>query len=241
MLMKYILVIRYLLLIVFLTLSIRTFSQNLIPNGDFEGVNICTEFNKPCAPQAWRLTSLSLPYYMYVPGTIKNKCVSFKFYNPEHLYYREYLQVPILCPMKKDEFYTFRMSVRTENKCMLNIGVLFTDSIIFNDRNIVLDIKPSIEINSVTNHKWKELQSTYKARGKEKYLIIGYFGKEKIKTRNEIELIVDDVSLKPENIKFMCNDSAYMKLIIDDRNRHTLNHGKLFQDYPYYNSPDYSK
>lgn len=33
-----------------------SFAQNLILNGNFEDVNICTEMNAPCSPEAWRQT-----------------------------------------------------------------------------------------------------------------------------------------------------------------------------------------
>ncbi|MFL5744164.1 MAG: hypothetical protein ACJ751_05830 [Niastella sp.] len=32
-------------------------SQNLIANGSFEDANLCTEFHKYCAPEAWIATS----------------------------------------------------------------------------------------------------------------------------------------------------------------------------------------
>src|ERR1043165_9157244 len=43
--------------------SIHAWSQNLIPNGGFEDENICTEYIKNCAPEAWIATSLYANYY----------------------------------------------------------------------------------------------------------------------------------------------------------------------------------
>ncbi|MBS1567552.1 MAG: hypothetical protein JST39_24420, partial [Bacteroidetes bacterium] len=40
-------------LFLFLLLSVRGFSQELLANGSFEDKNMCTEYNKDCAPEAW--------------------------------------------------------------------------------------------------------------------------------------------------------------------------------------------
>jgi hypothetical protein len=36
---------------------ITGYSQNLVANGSFEDANLCTEFQKYCAPEAWVATS----------------------------------------------------------------------------------------------------------------------------------------------------------------------------------------
>ena len=55
--------IRILLVSVFLTAVVSLSGQNLISNPGFEDENICTEYNKNCAPEGWIAVSLYANYY----------------------------------------------------------------------------------------------------------------------------------------------------------------------------------
>src|SRR4051812_34666578 len=52
---------RFFALILLLPMGLS--AQNLLMNGSFEDENICTEFIKNCAPEAWISTSLKADYY----------------------------------------------------------------------------------------------------------------------------------------------------------------------------------
>src|SRR5690348_12319132 len=104
------------------------YSQNLVANGSFEDANLCTEYQKYCAPEAWIATSRQADYYFadlskaydgyrYVAltaGSISKKGV------------RNFIRTPLLCGLRKGHQYIIEFYVSATNKILDSIGVYFS-------------------------------------------------------------------------------------------------------------------
>src|ERR1035437_4816281 len=76
------------------------FSQNLIPNSGFDDVNTCFENQSGCSPKAWKYSCNIIPKYYYNKKLNIYDIAILMFYKLEPQI-RDYLEVPILCPLVK--------------------------------------------------------------------------------------------------------------------------------------------
>lgn len=199
-------------------------SQNLIPNPSFEDINVCTEHSAPCAPSGWITPSPFLPEYTGRPG---EKHISLIAFNSSKKNIRQYVQTRILCPLEKGESYTFSISLK-QSQCIIgSIGILFLDSLIYTDQDVLIKQKPTIDltddISKYSNRKqknWITIESKYIATGKEKYILIGNFQNENEQTRDYIEkqkafssyrYSIDNVSLINPKSDSLCDFSENIK------------------------------
>jgi outer membrane protein OmpA-like peptidoglycan-associated protein len=225
------------------SLSLDCYPQNLIANGSFEDANTCTESDAECAPEAWKTTSPFLLVY----GGQSNKCVAFTVFNPSVPNTRKYLQIKLLCPLVKDKLYRFSLRLVPGSMQIESIGVLFSDSIIFYNRDILIRIKPTIDFSSqmskIPKRKrsdWNHFTIEYKAQGFEKYLIIGNFQPDAEQIRTFVDkpknftnysYSIDDVELIPIDSIELCPDYEKIKEKLYSLNdRHPLKRYNLFGD-----------
>jgi outer membrane protein OmpA-like peptidoglycan-associated protein len=227
-------------------LGLNCFPQNLIANGSFEDTNTCSESDAECSPEAWKTTS---PLLLVYQGQ-SNKYVGFTIFNQSIHNTRQYLQIKLLCPLVKDKRYKLSLKLLPGQIQVESIGALFSDSIIFYNRDILINIKPTIDfqgqISKTTMRKrndWNEFTIEYKAQGFEKYLIIGNFQSDSEQKRNFLEkpkdftnylYNIDDIELIPiDNIE-ICPDYDKVKEILYSLNgRHPLRRYNLFgEDVP---------
>ena len=115
-------------LILALFISEISSAQNLVANGDFEHENICTEYTKNCAPEAWIATSLYANYYFdkaplahqgrhfvgVSAGSIRSKNV------------RNFVRTTLLCGLRKGKQYRLEMYVNSPHDILDSIGAYFT-------------------------------------------------------------------------------------------------------------------
>jgi outer membrane protein OmpA-like peptidoglycan-associated protein len=225
------------------SLGLDCYPQNLIANGSFEDANTCTESDAECAPEAWKTTSPFLLVY----GGLSNKSVAFTVFNPSVPNTRKYLQIKLLCPLVKDKLYRFSLRLVPGSMQIESIGVLFSDSIIFYDQDILIKIKPTIDLSSQMlkilkrrKREWNQFTVEYRALGFEKYLIIGNFQSdaEQIRTfvdkpKNFTNYLygIDDVELIPIDSIDLCPDYEKIKEKLYSLNdRHPLKRYNLFGD-----------
>lgn len=181
-------------LFVLLSLSTILHSQNLVPNGDFEGVK------GRSSPRPWSFIN-TIDYFVYKPGDIpdpvdKNqklrKAHSGKGYAGMRIWgaYREYLQVKLTAPLKKDKKYSFRMYVAVSpygNALAKTLCANFSKKgIALSDYTVVNKTKPQVTFTLPRSTKdsldWFLLKGTFVAKGGERYLSVGHFT-DRFKTR----------------------------------------------------------
>ncbi|MEO5594453.1 MAG: hypothetical protein ABIR15_21965, partial [Chitinophagaceae bacterium] len=186
--------------------------QNIVPNGDLEDVNICTEWNAPCSPSAWFIVKQYIPggYYHQYP----DKAASGKQYFDLRVVIngrgRQYWQTKLLCKLVPGEKYevSVKVSAAGIGPNLHDIGFYFTNSFIFSYNDTLL--QPPVYINFLDakvkglKHNWFQLTKEFTATGDESCLIIGNFNAEDnqsiIKQRNSsyfINLMIDDITVTP--------------------------------------------
>ena len=191
------------------------YSQNLVANGSFEDANLCTEYHKYCAPEAWIATSHEANYYYgdmsiafdgyrYVgltAGSVNRRGV------------RNFIRTQLLCGLRKGNQYNVEFYVSATNKVLDSIGVYFSPEDLLYDRRNFKDIQPvywyirSSVAASQPSTKWQKVQFVYTATGNEAFLTIGLFkrvdytGSIKPDFQDEYYFLLDKVSLTPVNAK----------------------------------------
>ena len=82
-------------------------AQNLLPNPSFEDENICTEYIKNCAPEAWIATSLYANYYFdqLARSYDGNHFIGLSAGSVVRKGIRNFLRTRLLCGMRKDRQY----------------------------------------------------------------------------------------------------------------------------------------
>ncbi len=155
-----------------LFLCFNVYGQELIPNPGFDDVNICHKYHEPCSPKAWRSTSLKLVGYDY-------GLVSVLFYDKARNFDRKFIQTDLLCPLQENVEYILKMKIRPDQFRINQLGVLFTDDLIFSRNNknfenqetdVDFVLPPEIKEN-----EWIVLEQIYRAKGGEQSIIIGNF------------------------------------------------------------------
>jgi outer membrane protein OmpA-like peptidoglycan-associated protein len=230
-------------LLVFLiiqAIGIKCFSQNLIANGSFDDTNICTEFNAPCSPAAWKTTSPYLLEYF-------DHYVGFTIFNTSKVAVRKYLQTKLLCPLIKDQLYKFSVRLKPGTVIIESFGVLFSDSALFYNNNALIKMKSSIDltreyskISKKERKDWIKIQMDYKANGTEKFFIFGNFQLDreqdrlfltKPKTFTDYDYYVDDIELIQEGKIELCPDyESNRKFLYSLHDRHPLERETLFHE-----------
>ncbi len=196
---------------IFQFISTICISQNLIINGDFEDVNICTEHNAPCSPEAWRLTSALLPEYSNNYG---KHSVGIVVLNPSVKNIRSYLQSRLSFPLSKGKRYRLKMDICPGDIFINEIGIVFSDTIILTKEDILLKKTPDFEFKN--NKKllhynkgkdWLRLEKEFVANSNALFMIIGSFLNDdeliykfssgKFKKYNNYFYYIDNVSVTP--------------------------------------------
>jgi hypothetical protein len=220
------------LTIVFIVFIKITYSQSLIPNGSFELYSSCpTNYSQIDSALFWINPSTNLPntgspdYY--------NQCGSLLVHVPNYVLgfqnaktgvayagiylwasndsVREYIEVPLNKNLIANECYYFEMFVNLTNICTHttdDIGVYFSDSLVFNINNYYpLPFVPQIQNipgNYLDTVNWLKIDGYYNASGGESHIIIGNFNSDLNTTTIDtnilgiddfIYVLIDDVSL----------------------------------------------
>lgn len=201
------------ILSVLLLAGINGRCQNLIANGSFEDANLCTEYHKYCAPEAWIATSHDASYYYsdmkiafdgyrYVgltAGSVNKKGV------------RNFIRTQLLCGLRKGSQYNVDFYVSATNKVLDSIGFCFSPEDFLYEQRSYRDIQPAYwyvrsgAALSQPPDKWQKVHGVYTATGNEAYLTIGLFkrtdytGSLKPDYQDEYIFLLDKVSVTPVN------------------------------------------
>lgn len=194
-------------------------AQNLVANGSFEDENICTEYQKNCAPEAWIATSLYSNYYFdaFMRGASKGyhgtHFIGLTAGNITRPGMRNFIRTRLLCGMHKGHQYQLVFYVRANYPVLDSIGVYFSPNDFLGERRYFKMISPQLwstdgmEKSGVSPSVWQKVQLAYTADGTEGYITIGnfkrddYTGIQKGDTRFDYNFYLDSVSLTPIDLK----------------------------------------
>jgi outer membrane protein OmpA-like peptidoglycan-associated protein len=231
----------------FLT-TVPASSQNLLLNGGFEEENICTEYVKNCAPEAWIATSLYYNYYFSAPLKYLVKA-----HEGTHFAglaagslgmqgVRNFIRTRLLCGLQKGHQYKLEMYVFSLHPVLDSIGVYFSPQDFLYERRYFKLITPQLwSINGLDTtikktRNWQKVELLYTADGTEGFIAIGNFkrldhtGIPGPDFRDEYYFFLDDVSLTPVNAhEKLCEQAdSVKKEIYNENERHSILERKVY-------------
>ena len=192
----------------------RAGGQNLVANGSFEDINICTEFTSPCSPSAWfsvrTLTSNGYSHFAGIPPPDGRQCLKLSVASRVSRG-REYWQTMLLEPLKAGA--TYRINVMLASPIIgpnLNdMGFYFTDSLFFAREDTLLQPDNYVDLTGAKvktlPNGWFDLGKEFRATESKQFLVFGNFSKNdnrQILAKRNIEdaniyLLVDALEISP--------------------------------------------
>ncbi len=225
--------------------SKQTTAQNFFANPGFEDINVCTEFNAFCAPEAWfyiRPTTNPLVNRSDVPIPLSGQ--NLLLVPMENVYCRKdfeasfchgFVYTMLACPLLKDETYHIEFYVNSSGRKYHEINFAFS-SIEPAIENFDVYRPPGIisiratDLRKDTVNGWRKVTHDFTATGKEKYFILGNFSKsqlgfkkqERMNSGGMVYYFVDDISLTSNNGISLCqNYQVNIEKIYAQNFRHT--------------------
>lgn len=196
-------------------ISFLSHSQNLVPNGSFEDYDACpgdySQDPKEFRVKYWFSASAGTPDHFNscsngeadVPHNWAGVSDPYEGAGYAGIYmwmangtnYREYLQIELFDPLVKDSLYflEFHYKLSSYSKYSIDrIGLLLSDSLIRLHRDKVFKVQPTFSVvldSALTPNTglWEEAKTLYKARGGEKFLLIGNFFDDRTTKRYKIQ------------------------------------------------------
>jgi outer membrane protein OmpA-like peptidoglycan-associated protein len=223
-------------------------AQNLVPNGGFEDENICTEYIKNCAPEAWIATSLFNNYY--IDAAVMRNAVS--AHGGTHYIgltagslgmqgIRNFIRSRLLCGLRKGNRYKLVMYLHSKNPILDSIGVYFSEQDYLYEKRYFKLIEPQLwSLNGRGNTSedgpiWKKVELIYTADGTEGYIVIGNYKRVDYNdmqpdTKGEYNIFIDDVSLTPvDPTEKLCSQvDSVKKEIYAESERHNYLERKVY-------------
>lgn len=223
---------RLLLVLAVLCFSNAASAQELVPDPGFEFYNVCPNI-KPMATRYWYSPSKATPDYFnmcayrgmirkpHIPwGWIEphagNGFAGFKAYVKRSRNYREYVEIALREPLKKDSLYAVEFYLALSawsNRSVSSVGLYLGRKANHKKIYKALPCQPQFTAPSDTSarKRWIRHRFIYRAGGGERYVTIGNFNndrhtplqdhplplKEDSNTYDGAYYFVDDVSVKP--------------------------------------------
>ena len=219
------------------------YGQNLVSNPGFEEENICTEYNKNCAPEAWIATSLYANYYFdetrvsaegrhfvgLTAGSMRKPGV------------RNFLRTRLLCAMRAGKTYRLRFLLRSVHPLLDSIGIFFSiDDFLYEKQSFKL-IEPQIwtadaSISQPDNNGWVTCSFDYTATGLEGYITFGNFrrsdivGVKKGEFNDDYYFFIDNIRLQPldPNEKLCAQSDSVRQNIFEENERHEYLNRRMY-------------
>jgi outer membrane protein OmpA-like peptidoglycan-associated protein len=204
-----------------LLLARNTISQSLLANGGLEDINVCTEYTKECAPEAWMSSASGFMNFFREANRAHSgsNCMAIEAAHFQKRYNRTFLRSRLICGLRKGSKYQLEFYVKSIHPILDSIGVLFTPTDPLLGKTYISERKPDLIVgnavrkNEFPDSAWRRVQLTYEARGDEAYFLVGYFARndykgERLKElENQYFIFADDFSLVPlDPNEHLCSD-----------------------------------
>ena len=210
--LKYICQVKRFLLLWLFSFPLFLFSQNLLMNPGFEEENICLEFDKNCAPEAWISTSLYADYYFDdAPNAYEGAhFTGLILARKERPQLRNYLRSRLLCGLRKGAQYKLEFYIRSRHKIFDSVGIYFSTADFLYEKDRIRNSRPQLFISKDSSLKateqWQKVSLIYTANGDENFINIGDFNKKGHEFKSirpdlnqSFYFFLDKISLTPVN------------------------------------------
>jgi outer membrane protein OmpA-like peptidoglycan-associated protein len=197
-------------------------SGNLLANPGFEDINTCTEYNAPCAPEAW----FNVPATNFLIGrgsAVTPKAGHMLLLLPvgsvlPSAKNQRFTYTMLCCPMVKDEEYEIGFYINTGRKPFRGLDMylatkepdIFSMNKLDKNKAIIITEK-DIDGGDV---QWQHIRKTMKAAGGEMYLILGnnppipytYSMKDAMNQSGDVFYFLDEMVLRSVSGIPLCTD-----------------------------------
>lgn len=230
------------LLLSFLILRLPCFAQELVANGSFEEKNICTEYTRDCAPEAWLSTWLNSLYYFqsdkhgfdgaYFCGVIVGST------NARLRELHSFLYTRLLCGLRKGNRYRCSFSAWSPRAVFDSLGVYFSSGDFLYEKRTYRQLPPAFVVSDSSGtlaspDAWHTFTFEYTATGAETDMVIGSFKHKAFQLTGKSDandvnglcfLYIDKISLQPlDPHELLCKSADSMKTVIYNVNeRHEM-------------------
>jgi len=227
------------LLVGILFFYFNTNAQNLFANEGFEDLNICTEYNSPCAPEAWYYinptTNPLVSSRIGLRPLLGNNLLLVPMHNVFDLKStRPYVYTMFACPLTAGEKYKLTFYLNTVKRKFYNLDFYLSDKEPagwgFDTKNLAPTF--SITTNDIVadmKQDWKAIEYYFTATGNEQFCMLGNLSKtmeykieDKMNASGTVFYFLDEIRLISVNNKPVCE--AYednIKKIYAQNSRHT--------------------
>ncbi len=214
-------------------------AQNLFANASFEELNICTEYNQECAPEAWfNILPAATPlfYPKSLPVAFEGKeLLMVPVENVHHpAKKRQFVYSRFCCPLIKKENYKLSFYLHTGGTAFYGID-FYMRTKEFTSENFLADTaRPSIHIakeDVVSDYKgWSFIETFYTAKGNEQFCLIGNLAKDTfafssyqaMNRGGDVFYFIDNISFTPVKKSLPCTGYLKNKIKLYEQNlRHT--------------------
>jgi hypothetical protein len=211
------------------------FAQNLLMNGGFEEENICSEYQKNCAPEGWISTSLYADYYFddEVNASEGQHFIGLVLSDAERLNGRNFIRSRLLCGLRKGAQYKLDFHIRSWHNVFDSVGVYFSSNDFLYQKEKIRGAKPQLFLQEASlkpAKEWQKVSLIYTASGDENFIAFGDFKRRGHSLQGRPDLgreyyfFLDSISLTPLSPKeHPCDEAASIKGEEYDFNvRHTM-------------------
>jgi outer membrane protein OmpA-like peptidoglycan-associated protein len=194
-------------------------AQNLIANSGFEDENICTELDAPCAPEAWKEVNFERTYFVQ---NDKGGKVGIRVSNNRFM--RSFLFTELLCPLEAGETYQIDFDLNLRGNTFVPFGMFFSDqdfSSHFNPKlaDSVVVFSEANALQKIKKMDWVPFRTTFRAKGGERFLYIGYFEKSLDQHNWMYVIYLDNIELSPLNPGMLCPEAETKRAELYANNR----------------------
>lgn len=196
-------------------------AQNLLMNGGFEDENICTEYQKNCAPEGWISTSLFADYYFAdAPNAFEGEhFVGLVVANGERPTGRNFLRSRLLCGLRQGAKYQLDFYIRSLHDVFDSIGVYFSSNDFLYQKEKLRNTEPQLFLKAFSSsNEWQKVSLVYTASGDENFISIGDFKKKshdlsgRADYGRDFYFFLDSMSLVPLNpAEHLCFEADSVK------------------------------
>ncbi|MCW3074806.1 MAG: outer membrane protein OmpA [Flaviaesturariibacter sp.] len=236
--------------LLWLLLPVPAFSQNLLVNGGFEEVNICSEYKVDCAPEGWMYTVSSFNYYFKDPALAHagQYFIGLIAGSSQKAYYRTFVRTRLLCGLRKGRSYRLQFWVKSRHSILDSVGIYFTGYDFLFEKQPYPRITPTLYLSNASyppkkgDTSWQKVSIDYTATGEEAFMALGNFRKTDLRSSTGIRLenkffvLFDDISLVPlDPMEALCKDWKERKEEIyaqDERHEYQERQTRLYKKMP---------
>lgn len=223
----------------FLLACLKLSAQNLFVNSGFEESNVCTELHQQCSPEGWFNIKPAKPPIIQYNSAPKAFAGGELLVVPvENVYTpvaaRGFVYTMFCCPLEKDKLYKLSFYINTAGRKFYGIDLCLRSKEFISDNASVELLKPSIHISdedvTMKYQSWQFVETVYKAKGDEKFCLIGNLSKDtskfpvaqKMNKAGDVFYFVDDISFAPLKPGPLCAEYGENRQKLYEQNlRHT--------------------